>query len=70
MYPYSESSHEFRRRIYNAIETIVDRHAGGRELAVVCHGGVINAYVSQVVGLKVHMLFRPAHTSIKRRRRR
>ena len=63
VYPYSESSHEFRRRIYNAIETIVDRHAGGRA-AVVCHGGVINAYVSQVVGSKFDMLFRPAHTSI------
>jgi len=63
VYPYSESSAEFRRRIINAIETIISDHAGGR-VAVVCHGGVINAYVSHVVGSKFDILFRPAHTSI------
>ena len=63
VYPYSESSAQFRGRVYNAIEMVVDRHAGGR-VVVVCHGGVINAYVSHVVGSKFDMLFRPAHTSI------
>jgi broad specificity phosphatase PhoE len=63
VYPYSESSAEFRRRVINAIETIISDHAGGR-VAVVCHGGVINAYVSHVIGSKYDVLFRPAHTSI------
>lgn len=63
VYPHSESSAEFRRRVMNAIESIISRHADQR-VAVVCHGGVINAYVSYVVGSKFDMLFRPAHTSI------
>lgn len=63
VYPYSESSAEFRGRVINAIDEIIGDHAGGR-IAVVCHGGVINAYVSHVVGSKFDILFRPAHTSI------
>lgn len=63
VYPYSESSSDFRLRVINAIETIIKDHAGGR-VAVVCHGGVINAYISHVIGSRFDMLFRPAHTSI------
>lgn len=63
VYPYSESSTEFRRRIISAIEMIIADHAG-RRVAVVCHGGVINAYVSHVLGSKYDVLFRPAHASI------
>lgn len=63
VYPYSESSAEFRGRVINAIETIVNSHPNQR-VAVVCHGGVINAYVSHVMGSKFDVLFRPAHTSI------
>jgi broad specificity phosphatase PhoE len=63
VYPYSESSDEFRRRVLNSIGMIINEHAGGR-VAIVCHGGVINAYVSHVIGSRFDMLFRPAHTSI------
>lgn len=63
VYPYSESSAEFRQRIIGAIETIIGDHAG-RRVAIVCHGGVINAYVSHVLGSKYDVLFRPAHASI------
>ncbi|HYM14555.1 MAG TPA: histidine phosphatase family protein [Dehalococcoidia bacterium] len=63
VYPYSEPSSEFRRRVVNAIETVISSHADQR-VAVVCHGGVINAYVSYVLGSTFDVLFRPAHTSI------
>ena len=63
VYPYSESSAEFRGRVISAIQTIISNHAGGR-VVVVCHGGVINAYVGHVIGSRFDMLFRPAHTSI------
>jgi len=63
VYPYSESSAEFRRRVMNTMEGIISSHADQR-VAVVCHGGVINSYVGHVVGSKYDMLFRPAHTSI------
>lgn len=63
VYPLSESSAEFRGRVINTIETILSPHPNGR-IAVVCHSGVINAYVSHVFGSKFDVLFRPAHTSV------
>jgi broad specificity phosphatase PhoE len=63
VYPYSESSHEFRKRVINAIEGIVATHPNQR-VVVACHGGVINAYVGHVIGSRYDMFFRPAHTSI------
>lgn len=63
VYPASEPSLEFRRRAINAVEAVIARHAGER-VAVVCHGGVINAYIGHVIGSKYDMFFRPAHTSI------
>lgn len=63
VYPYSESSAEFRRRCINGIEAIIARHPAER-VAVVCHGGVINAYVGHIIGSRYDMFFRPAHTSV------
>jgi broad specificity phosphatase PhoE len=63
VYPASESSQEFRRRTINAIEGIIFRHANER-VAIVCHGGVINAYIGHVIGSKYDMFFRPGHTSV------
>ncbi len=63
VYPYSESSADFRKRVLNAIEGIVASHPNQR-VAIACHGGVINAYVGHVIGSKYDMFFRPAHTSI------
>jgi probable phosphoglycerate mutase len=63
VYPYSESSHEFCKRAINAIETAIARNAGER-IAIVCHGGVINAYMGHIIGSRYDMFFRPAHTSI------
>jgi broad specificity phosphatase PhoE len=63
VYPYSESSFDFRKRVINAIESIVATYDSSR-VAVVCHGGVINAYVSHVAKSPLDMMFRPGHTSI------
>lgn len=63
VYPYSESSHEFRKRTINAIEGIIATHPGER-VAIACHGGVINAYIGHIIGSKYDMFFRPAHTSV------
>ena len=41
VYPYSESSAAFRKRVVNAIEGIIASHPGER-IAIACHGGVIN----------------------------
>ena len=63
VYPLSESSYEFKKRAVNAIETAIAKNAGER-IAVVCHGGVINAYLGHIIGSRYDMFFRPAHTSV------
>jgi broad specificity phosphatase PhoE len=63
VYPYSESSFDFRKRTVNAIEAILAENEGKRVI-VACHGGVINAYVGHVIGTQYDMFFRPAHTSV------
>lgn len=63
VYPFSEGSAEFNKRVINAIEGIVVSHPGER-VVIACHGGVINAYIGHVIGSRYDMFFRPAHTSI------
>jgi len=63
VYPFSESSYEFKKRAVNAIETAIAKNVGER-IAVVCHGGVINAYVGHIIGSRYDMFFRPAHASV------
>jgi probable phosphoglycerate mutase len=62
-----ESEDEFRERVITSIETIIADH-GGQRVAVVCHGGVINGYLSHVLGLTefARGFFYPNYTSINR----
>jgi probable phosphoglycerate mutase len=61
--PNSEPSREFRQRVVEAIDTIALRHTGERVL-IFAHGGVINAYVAEVLGLAKDFFFPAANTSI------
>jgi broad specificity phosphatase PhoE len=61
--PGFEPSRTFRRRVIEAIEGIIARHPGQR-VAIVCHGGVINAYLSMLLGIQRDVFFMPAHASI------
>lgn len=65
VYPYTERNDEFRHRTINVIEGILALHPGQR-LVVACHGGVINAYIAEMLGLTTAMFFRPAHASVHR----
>jgi 2,3-bisphosphoglycerate-dependent phosphoglycerate mutase len=62
-----ESEADFRTRVIDSIEEIIARH-GGQRVAVVCHGGVINGYLSHVLGLDrfARGFFYPNYTSINR----
>jgi probable phosphoglycerate mutase len=63
-----ESQEEFHQRTVGAIEEIIAAHSGQR-VAVVCHGGVINAYVTSILGLANELsrgFFYPNYTSIHR----
>ena len=61
--PGSEPSHVFRTRVVDAIDEIARKHIGKRVL-VFAHGGVINAYAAQVLGLEKDFFFPCANTSI------
>ena len=62
-YPMTERSHEFQDRVIAAVEGILAGHVG-QTVVVACHGGVINAYLTWVLGLDEDMFFRPAHASV------
>jgi 2,3-bisphosphoglycerate-dependent phosphoglycerate mutase len=57
--------HEFREVVVAALSEIAGSHRGGR-VAVVCHGGVINAWASHVLGIHEVFFFDPTYTSINR----
>lgn len=60
-----ETAAEFQARVVAAIDRIVAANPS-RTAAVVCHGGVMNAYVGHVLGLDDFMVFEPAYTGITR----
>ncbi|MHB8464527.1 MAG: histidine phosphatase family protein [Acidimicrobiales bacterium] len=64
-YPGTETTAELRGRVVEAVEAIVSAHPA-QVVVVACHGGVINAYLADLLGLTEDMFFRPAHTSLHR----
>jgi probable phosphoglycerate mutase len=58
-----ESSRAFRRRVVEAFDTIAHQHIGRRVL-VFSHGGVINAYAAEVLGMERDFFFPCANTSL------
>ena len=62
---YSVDPVEFRAGVVAAIERVIEANPG-RTVAVVCHGGVINAYVGHVLGIERPLWFEPLYTGISR----
>ena len=61
-----ETREHFCARVHTAVDELVERH-GGKRVAVVCHGGVINAYLARVLGIADSVgFFYPNYTSIHR----
>ena len=60
-----EQPEHFREVVVATVERIVAAHAGER-VAIVCHGGVINAYAGHVLGIADPLFFLPTYTSISR----
>jgi probable phosphoglycerate mutase len=55
----------FRARVVPRIDAIAASHAGER-VAVVCHGGVINVFLADVLGIDRLLWFDPSYTSVSR----
>lgn len=62
-YSHGEPREEFRARVVEAVESIAARHEGER-VAVVCHSGVINAYLAHLFESDLDNLCTIHHTSI------
>jgi probable phosphoglycerate mutase len=61
-----ETEQEFVDRVFRGIESIIDANQSAK-VAVVCHGGVINAYIARILGLgNQRGFFYPNYTSIHR----
>jgi probable phosphoglycerate mutase len=62
-YPYCEDVDFFRNRVFGALDgAIAESH--GMRIVVACHGGVINAVLSRVLGSSFDHLVPVHHTSI------
>lgn len=61
--PGAESSRPFRDRISRAVNTIVEGNPGKR-VAIACHGGVIQSYVAEILGLRTDFPFYAFNASI------
>jgi len=55
----------FADLVFETIEAIIDRFPS-KQVAVVCHGGVINLYLGRVLGIERALWFEPSYTSISR----
>jgi len=62
--PGGEPGTAFQHRVVDAVETILAAHPDG-DVWVVCHGGVINAYLGHVLAIEEQEMFMlPDHTSL------
>jgi broad specificity phosphatase PhoE len=55
----------FQHRVVDGIERLVEAH-NSSTVALVCHGGVVNVYLSWVLGAREPLFFLPHYTSISR----
>ena len=62
-YPYCEDVDAFKIRVVGAIDAVIAKNQGHR-VALTCHGGVINAYLSHLLGSVFDHLVSVHHTSI------
>jgi probable phosphoglycerate mutase len=68
---HEETPDEFRARVVDSVEDLISRHSGDK-IAIVCHGGVINGYLTHILGLDTAAngfqqgFFYPNYTSIHR----
>lgn len=67
-FPLPAAGLGFRTRVRGAVDELAGRHSRG-PIVVVCHSGVVNAVLADVLGLERDYLVRPAHASISRIRR-
>lgn len=61
--PDAEGGDRFRTRVRDAVEALLRKHPD-ENLLLFAHGGVINAYVGELLALRQEMFFLPENTSV------
>lgn len=61
--PFSEGSTEFRERVRRGFDALLADYAG-QHVVLVSHGGVINAFLGDILGIEEDLFFLPNHCSI------
>jgi 2,3-bisphosphoglycerate-dependent phosphoglycerate mutase len=61
--PGAEQGDRFRARVRDVVEGLLSKHRD-ENLLLFAHGGVINAYVGEILGLRQEMFFLPENTSL------
>lgn len=64
-YPDGMELEDFRKGVVESLDAIAARHPAQR-IAVFCHGGVINTWAADVIGLGFKLFFNPFYSSINR----
>jgi probable phosphoglycerate mutase len=55
----------FQREVVGGVEHIIGAHPGAR-VVVFCHGGVINVWAANVLGMPARLFFNPGYASVSR----
>jgi broad specificity phosphatase PhoE len=61
--PYYEKSASIRARARRAVDQAIAGHRGGR-VAVVTHSPILNAYIAEVLGCEIDIVYQPRVASI------
>jgi probable phosphoglycerate mutase len=64
-YPVGLDLEQFRHDVVESLQEIALENAG-RRVAVFCHGGVINCWAADVIGLGFKLFFNPYYSSVNR----
>jgi probable phosphoglycerate mutase len=62
---HSVDRSHFVAEVAETLEGVIGRHRGQR-VVVVCHGGVINVWATEVLGIAPRLFFNPDYTSVNR----
>lgn len=60
-----EHPEAFAARAFGAVEAVIAAHPG-ETVAVVCHGGIVNTYLGQILKIPRRLWFAPANTGVSR----
>jgi len=62
---YGVDIEAFQKLVVETLEQVICAHSG-KNVAVFCHGGVINVWTAHVLGMQPRLFFEPAYASVHR----